>query len=405
MAYTFDAARIPLTVRLARALRRPAGPLDPASVIEDAESAARLDDLGDDDYAEPLRRLLDSARSDPSLSDAGRATLRRHAVASLTTRLRVQRWFTRRPAIAATEVRAPLVIVGFPRSGTTFLHGLLHQHPRLRAPELWQLRRPTPPPDARLRRVDPRIALARADLAIGRSLLPELGALHPTGAHHPEECGYLLDPALLNPLIPSGEAYQRWWQETDLRPGYRMHRRMLQLLSWRWPTPRWVVKAPFHLYHLEALLEVYPDARFVHLHRDPREAIPSAASWAALRARAFSSSIALDVLGREVLETTAALAERILEQRDRIGDERFLDVTYEELTGATLEVCRRILAHAGDAWRAPDATPLEAWLERSRARHRARPHRYAPAQFGLQDEEIDERMGAYLRRFRPRRGR
>ena len=78
--------------------------------------------------------------------------------------------------------------------------------------------------------------------------------------------------------VPS---YASWLAKCDMRPGYAYHSRVLRLLQRDRPTRRWVLKAPSHLWTLEALLAVYPDARVVWTHRDPLVVLPSMASLAA----------------------------------------------------------------------------------------------------------------------------
>ena len=65
-----------------------------------------------------------------------------------------------------------------------------------------------------------------------------------------------------------------------MAPAYAQHRLALQTLQSRQPTERWVLKTPNHLWHLDALLAAYPDARIVWTHRDPGPVVTSLASLA-----------------------------------------------------------------------------------------------------------------------------
>lgn len=48
---------------------------------------------------------------------------------------------------------------------------------------------------------------------------------------------------------------------------YEFHKKILQILSYQVgdiTTPRrWVLKAPFHLFFIKSIVEVYPDAQFI----------------------------------------------------------------------------------------------------------------------------------------------
>ena len=65
-----------------------------------------------------------------------------------------------------------------------------------------------------------------------------------------------------------------------MAPAYAQHRLALQTLQSRQPTERWILKTPNHLWHLDALLDAYPDARIIWTHRDPGPVVTSLASLA-----------------------------------------------------------------------------------------------------------------------------
>lgn len=67
--------------------------------------------------------------------------------------------------------------------------------------------------------------------------------------------------------------YITWLLHQDLTPAYRYYQQQLQLLQWRWPGTHWVLKSPHHLFFLDVLLTVFPDACVVQTHRDPATAM------------------------------------------------------------------------------------------------------------------------------------
>ena len=74
-----------------------------------------------------------------------------------------------------------------------------------------------------------------------------------------------------------------------MTPAYAQHRLALQTLQSRQPTERWVLKTPNHLWHLDALLATYPDARVIWTHRDPGPVVTSLASLANAGQRPLTS--------------------------------------------------------------------------------------------------------------------
>ena len=106
-----------------------------------------LDDYGDDSFREGLRVLFRSYEPEAEFSFVGRICVNSDTVRLLSNRLRLVADRRRHPGIAAEVIRRPLFITGLPRSGTTFLHALLAQDPAHRAPQVWEVMHPSPPPE------------------------------------------------------------------------------------------------------------------------------------------------------------------------------------------------------------------------------------------------------------------
>ena len=75
--------------------------------------------------------------------------------------------------------------------------------------------------------------------------------------------------------VPS---YLAWLMDCDMRETYAFHRRVLKLLQWHCPPTLWHLKTPVHMFALDALVEAYPDARFLWSHRDPAKVMGSVCS-------------------------------------------------------------------------------------------------------------------------------
>src|SRR6476661_10008103 len=99
--------------------------LSPDGLMETAKQRVGLDDFGDGDFREPLARLLESCWRDARLNVIGNIALRSDILRILRNRLLLQSDRNLHPEIAQHQIRAPLFVVGLPRTGTTFLHTLL----------------------------------------------------------------------------------------------------------------------------------------------------------------------------------------------------------------------------------------------------------------------------------------
>jgi hypothetical protein len=385
--------------------------LDTDWFLEQAAARAGLDDFGDLPFRAGIDALLWALEH-----ESGNPPERLRPVAAelvlpaLVKRLRLVDDRKRYPEIAAQRVRAPIVITGLPRTGSTHLQALLATRPGARSPLEWEMRLPSPPPAAGTFRTDPRIAQVQA--AIGaRPGAPALQAIHPYGAQRPEQCLGLIDWGFVNQTylayqrIPS---YYEFYLNADQRLVYEHHRRFLQHLQVSNPG-EWVVKWPKHVFGLDALLEVYPDARIIWTHRDPVKVIGSSVSFVAALRGMNSPVFDPKRFGAEWTALEELGLHRGLAVRDRVGDDRFLDVHYNDLVADPVAAVTRIYRHF--------AIPVDYETvhrvrdfsdDNPQGKHGA--HRYTPEQFGFDPERIGRRFAAYTERFgiepdRPRPGR
>ena len=314
-APSFRPAPLPRPVRGAlaawRALQRVGMarvPLNEASLVAAARRASGLHAFVDESFREPLRRLLTSLEEEADLHPLGRMMLRHSLVRALVNRLRLEDLNDRHPEIAEQPVEAPVFIVGLQRTGTTLLHRLLTCEPRLRPLLSWEALNPAPFRGRRARGDrDPRMRLAEIAERGLRYLSPEFFAIHPVMAHAPEEDVLLLDMSFVSPTADATlrvPTYSAWLRDVDQRPAYRYFRRLIQLLLWQ-RQGRWLGKTPHHLENLDALLEVFPDARIIHTHRDPVRVVASFCSMISHGRGLFSDHIDPREVGGPIRRTPA----------------------------------------------------------------------------------------------------
>jgi hypothetical protein len=241
-------------------------PLEFESLLQAAQQRTGLTNFGDDAFHEPLRRLLDSCRNEARLNSIGKLVCTEDILQLMSNRLRIQRDSEKWPDIREHKIVAPLFITALPRSGTTLLHNLLAQDEReFYAPATWEVMFPSPPPFAGQEN-KPRIRRAATNLTFFNWLVPEFRKIHPMSAHFPQECVAILSHSFMSDQFDSMfsiPAYQSWLEKQDMRPAYAYHRQFLQHLQYGAPTRRFVLKAPNHMFSIEALFTIYPDARII----------------------------------------------------------------------------------------------------------------------------------------------
>ena len=149
---------------------------------------------------------------------------------------------------------------------------------------------------------DARPARVARQLRAFERLAPEFRALHPLDATSPQECSEITAHVFRSLRfdttyrIPS---YRHWLDQAGHLPAYRFHRRFLQHLQHQAPGGRWVVKCPDHLFALDAIRAVYPDARLVFVHRDPVKVLLSVAKLTEVVRRPFTRRLDPHEIGRQ----------------------------------------------------------------------------------------------------------
>ena len=378
--------------------------LDEETLVARAIKKAGSADFGGDDFREGLRRFLASANTEANLTLLGRLMVQSYVTDNLANRLRLVDWRKRHPDIEKEEIREPLFIIGLPRTGTTILHALLEQDPVNRSPLFWEVQFPVPPATPETWLDDARIAQDQKILDQLFELVPGFAAMHPMGAMMPQECVAVFTMCFMSEQLQvpfDVPSYQAWLDEQDMHSTYEFHKRFLQhVQSGGVRGGRWVLKSPAHLHLIDTLLDVFPDARIVHTHRDPIEVCASVASLTATLRGASTDTIDLRTIGRQQLEWWTKLIERSLEQRKRLADRRdqFFDVKMSETVTDPLDVVRRMYAHFGYPLSERVEAKMAAFMrENTRDKHGS--HRYTPEDFAIDPERDRAPFPEYIRYF------
>lgn len=348
---------------------------------------------------EALGVLIDAINASKVLHPFGRYYVEQMLGGLLLNRMRLAKFWAEHPATLAAEIRQPVIVLGLPRSGTSFLFNLLAQNPAHRYLTNWETTVSQIPPERRplTQQQDPRRRIGKLLMSFQRLLAPGLDAIHEFYLDGPEECTPLLmqgfDTQALAGMFDA-PAYSAWLDRADHRATYHHHKRILQTLQGCYPAERWLLKSPDHLAALDALLDVYPDACLIQLHRDP---VQSVSSWASLNAAfrgIWSQHIDAPELGRQVLERLATDIDASIDARRRLPAGRFIDIQYGDLIANPLGEVERIHAHFGLAFAPSTRQRIDDFLRGDREKKRS--HAYAPEDFGLSAHSIRERFAHYI---------
>jgi hypothetical protein len=247
--------------------------------------------------------------------------------------------------IARTRlVEDPIFIIGHWRSGTTLLHEYMVLDPRHTYPDTYACFAPN------------HHLISRGVLAPMLSiLLPDRRPIDnmPAGWDRPQEDEFALcnmglpspylvcafpnrppqDPEYLDMEGVSEKNLARW-KETFLW--------FLKTLTLRNPK-RIVLKSPPHTARIKTLLELFPQAKFVHIYRDPFVVFPSTVNlWKRLSDDQGLQIPRYETLEEEIFETFNRMYQAFERDRPKIAPSRFAEVSYEQLTSDPVGEVRRI---------------------------------------------------------------
>ena len=376
------------------------------SLVAEARAASGLDDFGSDAYREPLEKLVWSLEHEARLNAIGDAVLRQRLVDILANQLRLQAWLERHPEILDEEIGAPLVVVGLPRTGTTMLHRTIAADHRMFAPLWYETRYPCPALDWDPKGEDPRIALARAEVKEMVDANPDLLAVHPMDAMGPDEDIMLLEQSFYSYTIQAFAnvpTFDAWLEAQDHRVGYAYLKKLLQLLQWQkrqrgLDAERWALKAPHHLHFMDLVFETFPDAKVVQTHRDPVETIPSLASMTRELWVIYSDEADPVEVGRTWARKFARGMRHTMDVRADVGEERFLDLWFEDTVSQPLEEIQKIYDFVGMSLTDEARDEMSAWLDFNRRELRPH-HSYTLDEFGFTEAGLKAQFAPYRRRF------
>ena len=244
--------------------------------------------------------------------------------------------------IRATQVKAPIFILGHQRSGTTYLHYLLGKDPQfgflsvkesfmpwlyLSFEKMLQRMLGGKMPDKR--------PMDNLRLSVDMPTEPEYSIGNMTWSSMLP--GYYFPQLLYNSfrqfvMFDDGKAKEAWQASFKY---------FMQKLSLFHGNKQLIIKAPENLSRVESILEVFPDAKFIHIYRDPYRVYFSTE-------RLYGITLPMvalqhwreEVVNDYILSSYKDMFLRYFESRKMIPKGSLVEVKYEDFIGNELDTLR-----------------------------------------------------------------
>lgn len=264
-----------------------------------------------------------------------------------STPLRVYERWRYNEALKNVNVKQPLFILGYYRSGTTFLHYLLAKDPRFAFSATYQV-------------MLPHIFLSSENFSknIMSAALPGNRPMDnlKMGAELPKEeefalaalgieslaAGYFFPKKLKEyfdnyVLFSKPEAEKNWKRNMDF---------FLKKVSYRFNEKSLVIKSPANTARIKQILELYPDARFLHIYRNPYTVYLS-------NERLYEKILPMlafhktdnKTIEEFIFHSYRETYRKFFDEKKRINPINIFEFSYEEFVASPIETLRKAYAH------------------------------------------------------------
>jgi hypothetical protein len=299
--------------------------------------------------------------------------------------------------VRETAIRhAPLFIIGHWRAGTTWLHELLTLDQHHTYPTTYECIVP-----------NHFLLTEWCFTRVLRFLLPSRRPADnmPVAWNRPQEDEFALcnlgqpSPYLTIAFPNRRPQYPEYFDLVDVPPEAldrwkACFLRFLRQVTLR-NSKRIVLKSPTHTYRIEVLLDLFPDARFVHIVRNPYVVFASTVHlWQSLYAHHGLQHPAFEGLEDYVFDNFLHMYEKLEEARPLVASSHFYELRYEDLVRDPIAQVRAIYEHLELGDFAPVLPKLEQYMAAT-ADYTTNRYELSPE---LRDA-ITQRWGHVMRRY------
>jgi hypothetical protein len=243
----------------------------------------------------------------------------------------------------------PIFIIGHWRTGSTYLHQLMNLDPQLKAPTLFEVA----VPDSFL-----------VSYPYYRPIFRKVVSRHrpmdqvKIGMDEPQEDEYALYritsfSPLENLVFPKSGGYflnhgSRFFPAEEQLPAWKARVKDFYTKLYFKSNKRIISKNPFNSFRIKLLLELFPNAKFIHITRDPFCVIPSTIHmWDILRKQNSMNDLSARPDFHEVTIMLRKLLETIETARKELPQGTLVEVRFEELETSPVEVLKTLYSEIG----------------------------------------------------------
>ena len=310
------------------------------------------------------------------------------------------------------KFKAPLILTGFPRTGSTLLHRLLSQDPNCRSPFPYELEKTTPPLRTGQNPMnDPRIkknvTMMWAMSKLVPGFLEKLSQSHVWAANqNAESFTYIQFHHCLSFLncMTAGLRFTTALNDTRVGPGLlKYERNLFKMLDAYCPAKiHWVNKAPGYAPYFGHLFDTYPDAKVLVMHRNPSKSVASICRLLESWHVPFDMDGSFDKLtfGRLLQKALGVFWNTPMEWRDKHPqkESQIADIFYRDLKNDPIGMVRTLYEKFAMVYTPKFEDSMKIYLENNRQGKHGR-HKYTNKEYGVDLNQLFNENTAYFKKY------
>lgn len=249
--------------------------------------------------------------------------------------------------IRKTEIKSPVFILGYPRSGTTFLMYLMSKDPRFAYCKFYEC-------------MGPHVMFTFGNVLryIASKVLPKTRPMDnlELGADVPKEEEFALGDMGIESManaIYFPQQFSNYFDRFVLFKGDPSERKnfsnnlmwLFKKLTLKNNNKHLLLKSPFNTGRIKLLLELFPDAKFIHIHRHPYSVFSS-------NEKLYESvipQVAFQEIGNAEMEnhifyTYKETMKQYFEDRKLLSKENLFEMRYDDFVARPQEVLKELYA-------------------------------------------------------------
>jgi len=389
------------------------------AMLKEFDSAIPLDKyLGTEEDVNQMRQLLISychgIDNNPFLSSIGRFLVRTTGLDAIKNRKKVLQFYEKHKKFieANGKFKAPVIITGSPRTGTTLLHRLLSEDQNSRSPYTFELEVPIPPLSKESKPMeDSRIKKSRAAIKTLTKLAPgfmeKFAESHVWSATEMEESiAYTLAHNGINQMncpIAGKDHIMDLMKVDDKRSLFLYERLFFTTLdAYRPAKSHWVLKAPDYTLYFPHVFHEFEDAKVIITHRNPLITLPSLCrlweSWCI----AFDQDGSFDKhqFGKliQLIQKHYLYVPLDFRKEHKEIEQQIFDCIYDELFSDPIGMVKKIYQKFDLEYTKEFEERMKTYLKNNQQGKYGR-HKYSLEEYGFVAENLNEEFKDYMNHY------